>query len=42
MRESDQYHKWIEWSEEEQTYLTTYRFSLYACFLWLNHDGLVP
>jgi predicted RNase H-like HicB family nuclease len=21
MRESDQYHKWIEWSEEDQTYI---------------------
>jgi len=21
MKESDQYHKWVEWSEEDQTYL---------------------
>ncbi len=21
MKESDQYHKWIEWSEEDQTYI---------------------
>lgn len=21
MRSSDQYHKWVEWSEEDQTYL---------------------
>lgn len=21
MRESDQYHKWVEWSEEDQTYI---------------------
>lgn len=21
MKKSDQYHKWIEWSEEDQTYL---------------------
>mgnify|MGYP000858268694 FL=1 len=21
MRESDQYHKWVEWSAEDQTYL---------------------
>jgi predicted RNase H-like HicB family nuclease len=21
MKESDQYHKWVEWSEEDQTYI---------------------
>lgn len=21
MKESDQYHKWVEWSEDDQTYL---------------------
>jgi len=21
MKESDQYHKWVEWSEEDQTYV---------------------